>query len=456
MMNVLLILFIIVLTCGAVFLILREDIKSELRNALISFVVLVAVLISAPIVWKAIPKQKTGSNPAMSASAVDTRSQQALHSDHLGPPFPSFSGAQDAYTQAPYTGSEAQRDAPSSGEQHGQRTSRSSLVQSILPSVVLIKTSNGGVGSGFFINRDGALITNHHVLCNNHSANIHMSNGRVYRITHVLAEDASRDLIMVHADVPPYEITPLNLSASPPAVGESVLVVGSPLGLQNTVSDGIVSAVRELASIRFIQTTAPISPGNSGGPLVNRQGDVVGVATWQVQGGQNLNFCISSEYAAAMRPTGSYFLSQVQACRGPFRPQQKKRDIYCYLDQNGSVKFVDWATDALITRSDGSLDRVRYENWVLEKIGGDPSAIDPVRAAQEYIDENYDRIFRQTFPYKGYYERSVTNEEQAFLYNKINMIRSNVHNRAAAQKNEMIRRYKYMMYAYDVFARQYE
>jgi len=78
-------------------------------------------------------------------------------------------------------------------------------------------------------------------------------------------------------------------------VGEHVVAIGSPLGLQNTVSDGIVSAIREENGHQWIQTTAPVSHGNSGGPLMNSEGAVIGVITWGVnlQQGQNLNFAAS-------------------------------------------------------------------------------------------------------------------------------------------------------------------
>jgi serine protease Do len=80
------------------------------------------------------------------------------------------------------------------------------------------------------------------------------------------------------------------------AVGAKVTVISSPSGLENTVSDGILSAVREYDAVRLLQITAPISPGSSGGPVLNTAGQMVGVATFQFEKGQNLNFAVGAEY----------------------------------------------------------------------------------------------------------------------------------------------------------------
>lgn len=94
---------------------------------------------------------------------------------------------------------------------------------------------------------------------------------------------------------------PLSINASLPEVGERVVVIGSPLGLEQTVSDGIVSAVREVSAFgTIIQITAPISPGSSGSPVVNMKGEVIGVATFQSMIGQNLNFAIPGERIAKL------------------------------------------------------------------------------------------------------------------------------------------------------------
>src|SRR5207248_4620099 len=88
----------------------------------------------------------------------------------------------------------------------------------------------------------------------------------------------------------------LSLERTSPQEGESIVVIGNPFGLEGSVTNGIVSAVRDIPGFgRIIQITAPISPGSSGSPVVNMQGQVIGVATLQITGGQSVNFAIPSD-----------------------------------------------------------------------------------------------------------------------------------------------------------------
>jgi S1-C subfamily serine protease len=182
------------------------------------------------------------------------------------------------------------------------------IVKRIQPSVVVILTydKNGkilGQGSGFFINDKGNVITNRHVLEGADRAEVKTANGKVFSVMKVLAEDKEGDLIRVSVEIPTSAVRSLSISASIPEVGEKVVVIGNPLGLEQTVSDGIVSAVREIPAFgKLIQITAPISSGSSGSPVVNVKGEVIGVATFQIVEGQNLNFAIPSERVTRLAP----------------------------------------------------------------------------------------------------------------------------------------------------------
>lgn len=173
------------------------------------------------------------------------------------------------------------------------------LVKSIQPAVatVVVYDVNGDVaniGTGFFIDKTGILVTNHHVLLGKFSAEIRTAGGSTYAIKTVIAESQATDLIKVRVDIPPEKVHWLKVSAKPPLVAQHVVVVGSPMGLEQSVSDGIVSSVREIPGLgTFYQMSAPISPGSSGSPVVNLDGKVVGVATFQFLQGQNLNFAIA-------------------------------------------------------------------------------------------------------------------------------------------------------------------
>lgn len=174
------------------------------------------------------------------------------------------------------------------------------IIKKIQPSVVTILTydkSGKGLtqGSGFFIREDGHIITNRHVLQGASTAYVKTAEDKVYIVRGVVAEDKEGDLILISVN-PNAALNPLLVSASIPEVGEQVIVIGSPLGLEKTVSDGIVSAVRDIPEFgTIIQITAPISPGSSGSPVVNMKGQVIGVATLQTVEGQNLNFAVPSE-----------------------------------------------------------------------------------------------------------------------------------------------------------------
>jgi Flp pilus assembly protein TadD len=130
----------------------------------------------------------------------------------------------------------------------------------------------------------------------------------------VVTEDKEGDLILLSVGISHDTVQSLSMSASIPEVGERVLVIGSPLGFEKTVSDGIVSAVRDIPAFgKTIQITAPISPGSSGSPVVNMKGEVIGVATLQVVEGQNLNFAISGVRVAGLVPGNGQTLTQYAA-----------------------------------------------------------------------------------------------------------------------------------------------
>ena len=178
-------------------------------------------------------------------------------------------------------------------------TDLTQLVKSIQPAVATVvvydvNSNVANIGTGFFIDKTGILVTNHHVLLGKFSAEIRTADGSTYPIKAVIAENQATDLMKVRVDIPPKKVHWLKVSAEPPLVAQHVVVVGSPMGLEQSVSDGIVSSVREIPGLgTFYQMSAPISPGSSGSPVVNLKGNVVGVASFQFLQGQNLNFAIA-------------------------------------------------------------------------------------------------------------------------------------------------------------------
>lgn len=192
---------------------------------------------------------------------------------------------------------------PKKKEEPGDLTP-SELFKKLAPSVVTISVKAGdaeGGGTGFLIDKSGTIATNHHVVGDAQSVSIRFINGASYEDVDLLAEDSGQDLALLRITldkpkegnapkVPPLEIG----NSNSVQVGERVISIGNPLGLEHTLSDGLVSQRRTYMGRQWIQTTAPISPGNSGGPLFDMKGMVIGITTAQVGvfRAQNLNLAV--------------------------------------------------------------------------------------------------------------------------------------------------------------------
>jgi 2-alkenal reductase len=168
-----------------------------------------------------------------------------------------------------------------------------SLYDRVSPGVVSIQVyaeAGSGLGSGFVIDREGHIITNYHVVQFSDEVEVHFSTGlKVYG--EVIGKDLDSDIAVIKVDVPSDELAPLPLGDSDEVkVGQTVVAIGNPYGLTGTMTVGIVSArgrtldsIRQTASGMFfaagdiIQTDATINPGNSGGPLLNLDGEVIGI-----------------------------------------------------------------------------------------------------------------------------------------------------------------------------------
>lgn len=182
------------------------------------------------------------------------------------------------------------------------------LVKRVKPAVVAIATydSQGEAvmtGSGFFL-RPGQVVTNLHVIRASVRAEVKTldGKGKVFPVSGVLAVDEEGDLALLSVEMPLERARTSELATELPDEGETIFVIGNPLKLEGSVSDGIVSAVREVPnSYRIIQITAPISHGNSGSPVFNLRGQVLGVVTVKVTNGQNINLAIDAARVGELR-----------------------------------------------------------------------------------------------------------------------------------------------------------
>lgn len=147
-------------------------------------------------------------------------------------------------------------------------------------------------GSGFFVSKDGLVVTNDHVISEGTAAIVKLPDGDVYAVDELAAYDAARDLALIRVQGKNFKVLTLG-DSDRVQVGDEVVAIGNPLSLESTVSNGIISGVRrEKQDQKLLQVTAPISPGSSGGPLFNMAGDVIGITSSYLKGGENLNFAI--------------------------------------------------------------------------------------------------------------------------------------------------------------------
>jgi S1-C subfamily serine protease len=178
------------------------------------------------------------------------------------------------------------------------------VARRMFPKTVMITTLDQkgrplAIGSGFVL-KPGFIVSNFHVVDGSGSGFVKVVGDRgKYKILGVAAKDELRDLVIL--SVEGLAVDGAVLSQRPNVdVGETVFAIGNPRGLEGTFSQGIVSSVRDFDDLTLLQITAPISPGSSGGPIVDEKGEIVGVAVATFRGGQNLNFAIPVKHVSAL------------------------------------------------------------------------------------------------------------------------------------------------------------
>ena len=287
------------------------------------------------------------------------------------------------------------------------------LVRRIKPSAVAIETfdSHGeklSRGSGFFVETD-RIVTNRHVIEGAYRAEVHSSTGTIYPVKGVLAVDAEGDIALLKIDVPANQVKPLPLDKTSPQEGESIVVIGNPLGLEGSVTNGIVSAVRDIPTFgRIIQITAPISSGSSGSPVVNMQGQVIGIATLQITGGQSVNFAIPSERISQLQVASMISLAELVATAGRnkrAKAVQLFRDGLSFLSKDDCEKALPYFEKAVESDSNYA-DAWAQTGFCNEKLGKHAEALDASKRAVNLRPsaESYFNIGLASFYLKQYKE----------------------------------------------------
>jgi tetratricopeptide (TPR) repeat protein len=206
--------------------------------------------------------------------------------------------------------------AGSASAQATASSDASSVYQTVAPSVFVVETRDSagrslGIGTAFLI-PGGYLVTNAHVI---RQGAPFLRTGAVALPLVVDRADAVQDLALLKAAVP-IDAPPLRLGTSTPPIGTSIIVLGNPHGLERSISQGLISGIRQHGGRTLLQISAPISPGSSGGPVMTNDGVVVGVTVSYLEDGQNLNFAVPVSQVAALIASSSPPIADRRATTG--------------------------------------------------------------------------------------------------------------------------------------------
>ncbi len=201
------------------------------------------------------------------------------------------------------------------------------------PAVVLIETYGddgkvSGAGSGFLVTSDGRILTNFHVIAHTKRATVRLANDDAYDFVAVLDVDKRKDIALIKikaVNQPHVKFGHSNTMQ----VGDKLYTLGNPLGVfQNTLSDGILSGIRQMDGYKLFQLSAPISHGSSGSPVFNSSGEVIAIVESTLTEGQSLNFAVPIDYAVGMlQSTELLSLESIYEPEGPKNTADSKPSV---------------------------------------------------------------------------------------------------------------------------------
>ncbi|MDB6022856.1 MAG: uncharacterized protein JWQ04_2713 [Pedosphaera sp.] len=179
------------------------------------------------------------------------------------------------------------------------------IYQRILPSVMTLQVENAQgekyVGTAFFALGEGIAVTSWHVISDATKVSAKLSDNRVLDVSGLVDKDEKHDLALIR-------VTPIGgprvlLCTANPAVGSRAYAIGAPKGFEFSITDGLISQIQNVDGYNQFQVSCPISGGNSGGPVVNERGEVVGVTSWTKRDAQNLSFAVPASLLAGLNPS---------------------------------------------------------------------------------------------------------------------------------------------------------
>jgi len=252
----------------------------------LSFIVIIFMIISGVFTYLIFIKQNVNYNllnQKIINLKTDTQSQINILTGNLIQTQASIEESQEALQQ------ELSLLKASAGEDF------SGIIEDVIKSVVTIRTDISQ-GTGFIIHHEGYIVTNYHVMENVRSAGIYTYDGEMHQVN-LVGYNTNFDIALLKI---PGDYDPLKLADSDDVqIGERVIAIGNPLGLQFSVSQGIVSNIHQIGPKgleAYIQTDAALNPGNSGGPLINKQGKVIGINNFKIKETEGMGFALESNY----------------------------------------------------------------------------------------------------------------------------------------------------------------
>jgi hypothetical protein len=203
------------------------------------------------------------------------------------------------------------------------------IYKNTVNSTVTILTDDGSQGSGFFV-APNIIATNYHVVEGATNASCILNNSDIeYKIDGYVGIDKSVDLILLKVST--LNKPAIKFAVTTASIGKKVYVIGSPQGLPATISDGIISGMRDFEGIKLLQMTASISPGSSGGPVLNSIGELIGISVSQLTEGQNLNFAIPKSYLQILLDFKKNTPSALSSLISSEKPKKEASNSYSYI-----------------------------------------------------------------------------------------------------------------------------
>ncbi|MGH9802997.1 MAG: S1C family serine protease [Blastocatellia bacterium] len=194
--------------------------------------------------------------------------------------------------------------APALAQNASQSKSPATIAREQSAAVVIVEAldERGSVisqGSGFIVTPNGAIVSNLHVVQGASALRVKLPNGDIYKTTDLVDVDDAKDIAIIK--IKGFKLPAVTLGNSDKAeTGDAIVAISSPEGLVNSLTTGVISGVRRLDTHRVFQITAPISRGSSGGALFNANGEIIGIVTYLLKSGQNINFAVPINYARGM------------------------------------------------------------------------------------------------------------------------------------------------------------